>query len=594
MNENTTEAGGKMGEILRCGVAPGFPQKGRLDPKGVQTKALKGLKAIENEPIYKHGPCRGASRIAKYFGMGDASSIRKTWERPYRKRTRMPVAALCVAVGASLLFGSVRTAEAQYITPGVTLLNGQTVYASTLNQLVADAIIGPGFISSQPINPSPLQSDYILEYSPTLLGLYKITVSNIVNQSSVWLTLNPGIPNINTNDLFQFYSQSAQAAMSITYTNLSLTLSSNLQFQYVNFAPTNENNTGATNAYILPQWLSFSPNQTNNQPQLVAFGTNGIPQQIAMSNLIGNAISTINTDSIPWNFQQIFTPWLVYGTNIASPLTSTPPFTNAFGTNVVIGPIVSVFMTNGPAGRTNVQVLNDSDTIPVNSVSTMYTNDSATMFALFSYITNRIGGVPYTVAREAFGGTPQFDTISNMSSITGIITNNPDALNWSNAPEAISFAGKNSQMPTVPAVQSNVIYWAYCTNVANFLAYQIYTNYANALARVNQILGNGVSSTAQGTNVWVTNFTSFNAGVIQVFNATTTRTGIYDVYFLTPSVTPYYYVWGNIEETAGGNWGGLNIANDNLVTTNFVRITTAEFVGSAAAFPLVHVLIGPQ
>jgi hypothetical protein len=77
----------KIHEIIKSGIAPGFPQKDRMNPNGAQVKALKGLAAVENEPLYKHGPVRGASRIARYFGFS-TSAINAAWRRPFKKRVR--------------------------------------------------------------------------------------------------------------------------------------------------------------------------------------------------------------------------------------------------------------------------------------------------------------------------------------------------------------------------------------------------------------------------------------------------------------------------------------------------------------------------
>ena len=99
---------------------------------------------------------------------------------------------------------------------------------------------------------------------------------------------------------------------------------------------------------------------------------------------------------------------------------------------------------------------------------------------------------------------------------------------------AISWAGvtASAQIPTLPQVQSNVLYYAVQTNWQN-VAFQLYTNYSSALNRTAPITGLGVASAAgkQGTLYWLTNYTSVNADVIQTVSGASLRTGVYDVYF---------------------------------------------------------------
>jgi hypothetical protein len=161
----------------------------------------------------------------------------------------------------------------------------------------------------------------------------------------------------------------------------------------------------------------------------------------------------------------------------------------------------------------------------------------------------------------------------------------------------VSFGGDALNGVTSPTlIQSNTVYWAQVTNNAN-LGFQIFTNLADAQARVSPLIGNGVNPTANGTLYYVTNYTAVNCVVIQEANAgsESIRTGFYDIFFTTPSATPLYYVSGIAQ--------GANVSDPDPVlcldylynpNTNSVSITTYEAGNSGFQFPLVHVLIQPE
>jgi len=297
-------------------------------------------------------------------------------------------------------------------------------------------------------------------------------------------------------------------------------------------------------------------------------------------------------------------PWTLYGTNTYSPLTTVPPFTNAFGWNTNF-PITAYFQTN--ISGTNLPTLLDSDTIPVNS-GQQNTNTSATLLSIYEYMTNKNALPPYTIARAQFSGiyaealTPGGQSITNIDPITGIITNIAAAINWSN-PAPVSWLGKIPQIPTVPSVTSNTLYWAQVTNMS-VLSFQIFTNLANAIARVNPITGNGVNQANTGTLLWITNYTAANCAVIQACDAGTIEPGIYDCFFLTPSQTPYYYLTGSGMPTGQNfNWGTsigfVNFPNANtpgaygaFTTNGFEFQTTIN--GAQNQDSLVQILIQPQ
>jgi hypothetical protein len=127
----------------------------------------------------------------------------------------------------------------------------------------------------------------------------------------------------------------------------------------------------------------------------------------------------------------------------------------------------------------------------------------------------------------------------------------------------------------------------------------LYTNYAGALSVTNWIPIVNAGTGTQPLLYCLTNLTSFNADVIPIFTPPTSiRTGVYDVYFRTPAAHALYYVTGNCLQggTAGttGYEMSVNLANDNLISTAFVRIASIRNDGTMIASPVNHVLINPQ
>jgi len=164
---------GKLADIIRSGKAPGVTISGQqaVDPNSVYAKAPRGLAAIENEPKWKNGPTRSAKDISRYMGM-PTDFIRKTWSKP------VLVALLCFCWAS----------YAGDIQPGTSLTDGQLVHASDLNNLVGNATINNSFISGKSPDPTPLGSDKWIIYSPTLNGMYSLTLNAGVLQNSALIT----------------------------------------------------------------------------------------------------------------------------------------------------------------------------------------------------------------------------------------------------------------------------------------------------------------------------------------------------------------------------------------------------------------------
>lgn len=515
---------------------------------------------------------------------------------------RTTAAILCLL--SSILVFSARASE---IIRGYTPQDGQQLYAADLENLVDESTIGAQFYGDKANTPILGAGYEFLIYDPSSSSYYTMNGWQVLYGNTNLFT-DAYSSQVNGNDLMLFYAPSNAVGnqfCSTTVSNFLWNSSSNINVAELSFA--NTNNTGATYAYVLPKWpypalSGLNPNLTNYPAHFIVFDTNGIPYRVGISNLDASLAYDFGNDfGIPYEYQQEFLPWTIYGTNTVS------PYTNAWGlaTNF---PIVSYYQTN--AIGTNIATLTDTDTIPVNAYQQAVvgtgapTNTAATLLSIYEYMTNKNALPPYTIARAQFSGVPDTFLITNMASSlglgSGIITNFPDAVNWSNYPVAVSFMGASSQMPTEPAqITSNTVYYAYQTNWPN-LGFQLFTNLAQALARTNPIYGNGVKPQAgsEGTMYWLTNYTSVNCDVIQESGVSSINTGVYSFWFRTPSATPYYYVTGTAQSVPGGSDSALvSLSNTALPTTNSFNIRTSIGYGQNFTIeqpPLVQVLIYPQ
>lgn len=473
-------------------------------------------------------------------------------------------------------------ASAGDLTGGVNFVNGQTVTANTLNNAFSLSTINPFFYYNKPLDNSPLPSDYIVIYSPTLgAQLYRSTLQNAVfGNGGAFTTLTPGFPSFtNGADLFRFYSVGNTNVMSITYSNLVLTWRTNFPL------------------VLTPYPYTFSPNFTNNMPSFMTWGTNGVAYSVTFSNLVQVMFPTIATNEVPYVFQQIFTPWTFIGTNAA--------FTNAWGyTNVF--PITNLFMS-----PTNIATLTATDSIPIFS-NQQGSNTTATIGAIYQYVTNQTGGLPaYTQARVQFSGVPLSITVSNttstanstilaMTNLSAGFTTNFFATNQIYAVNFITNA-----TALWAGLTTNQVYYVVptATNAVNGEWVHVCSNYTSAqgflatgsLTNCIGITASGISG-AGNVMLYLTNYTGFNADATQVTvpgAPNTTRTGVYDVWFRTPAVNALYYMTGTAFPNNNSTATTFGWSIDNLITTNRVRVESlnaSTFVNA----PLIHVLISPQ
>lgn len=570
---------GKINEILKSGIAPGAVCGERpFDPASVFHKAPNGLKELETQPRYKHGPNYSARDISKHFGM-PTDFIKQTWSKP------LPKAIACFLV--AFLF--ILPAKAvNYITAGETLQDGQTVHAQDLMNLVQNAIIGPGFYYSQPIDNTPLQSDYLVLYSPTLGGLYKATLLNAFLNNPQSITLLPnGTPVYTNQDLFAFYSAAGTNLESITASNLANFFSTYANPSLFPFAYTNIG-TG-TNTYFLPNWTGTFSGFNTNLPESLWWGTNGIAKQQSLYGLeIAEAADLGTNIALPYNYNYLWYPWTFEGTNTVS------PYTNAFGWTTNF-PITAAFQTN--AQGSNLLTLTLTDSIPILANLQAKTNTSVTLGALYGLFTN-INALPaYTQARIQFSGIPETLWITNNAQTTyGLLNITSNSLPAGQLAYAVSVVTNTSQI-VIAGLQTNTLFYIVPTATNNEWVH-VYSNYVTAVSGVGWLPVLNAGTGTQNKFLYLTNYTSFNADVTQQVNGDqTTRTAVYDIWFRSPSPTPYYYVTGNaIPPVANPSYTVLpSISYDDVLTTNEVRISTFYNSGAGAIQSgLVHVLISPQ
>jgi len=221
----------RLSEILRSGRPPGYAGSGACDPQSVFALAPKAFKEIENGTgrSSKDRPM-SARDMAKYMGLGSVDKLKQIW-----KKTN-PRAFTCLLV---LLAFQMQAMTGLTLNPGLTFIDGQTVHANDLNNLVGNATINPYFYSSQPIITTVASSDYMLVYSPVLNRYEKITAGNLI-------TFNPSIivgqplGSINPGDLMLFYNTNTATLYNNTVQELlssTLTTSFGVSTNYVSALP---------------------------------------------------------------------------------------------------------------------------------------------------------------------------------------------------------------------------------------------------------------------------------------------------------------------------------------------------------------------
>ncbi len=233
--------------------------------------------------------------------------------------------------------------------------------------------------------------------------------------------------------------------------------------------------------------------------------------------------------------------------------------------------------------------------------NTLAANSAANLASASNSLTASIlAAVPaFSLAAIQFSDFPVPVTISNDAQTAyGLLHVAPNSFPPNlPSPYAVSVITNASQIQ-IAAFQTNTPFFVVPTATNNAWV-RVYSNYVSAVS------GSGwlpVLNTGAGTAnqfLYLTNFTSYNADVIQIVTGPATiRPGICDVYFRT-NVQPVYYVSGAaIPESADGYPQLVSIAQDWMINTNFARLSIRRednYQGATANYcsPLVHVLVSP-
>ena len=479
------------------------------------------------------------------------------------------------------------SATAYEIIRGTTLTDGQQLYASDLHGLIDNSTISVQFYNDQQTTPSLNSGYYFLVLDPANQVFRRITAQTVL-YGNTNIFINVPVKPVPAYGSILFYDPTNGWIGSTTLSNLFGGLSGNINVAGLKFATTN--NAGATNQYVLPYWpYEWSGFQTNQQPMILTWDTNGIPYQQSLSNFENGVAADMGTNlSLPFTYNQLFQPWMVYGTN-------TYGFTNAWGFQTNF-PITSLYLTNSYPASTNTPELVDADTVPVNSTQ-QQTNTTATLGGIYQYLAAKNTLPPYTTARIQFSGYPATITISNdANTASGLLHVATNSFPTSIAPPYAVAVITNASQIQVSAFTTNTLFYVVPQATNNGWVH-VYTNYLTAVAGTAWL---PVANSGSGTKnqfLYLTNYTSFNADVMQVITPPTTiRTGVYDFYFRTnSSTTPYYYVTSNAMEGGTANNATIvNFSGDNIITTNNFRIATMRDDGTMINAPLIQVLVNPQ
>ena len=593
----------KISEIISSGCAPGVHLGTTVNPESVYAKVPKALKEMERGERRAKSP-QSARDMAKHMGFS-VDRLKRTWADKHN-----PNAFGVILAFLMLVFSG----SASQINPGVTFQNGVTYYAQDLNNLILNATMAPAFIYSQPVGTPAGSNDFGIFYSGSGQSLYRATLQSIASSTLNYTLLPRGFPSITNGgggpDLFSFYSGVNTNVEAITWSNLLASVSSNISVANLSFAATNALSTN-TFVPLLPPWSGgFSGFDTNNQPQSLWWGTNGVPYAQSLSNLeISVALDLGTNRSLPYIFTNIFQPWSLYGTNST---------TNVWGANTNF-PITGLLATNFQGGTNTTLTLLSSDSIPIKS-GQQGTNTTVTLGAITSYLTNLNALPSYNQARTIFSGKPTFYQIYTNISVSNSwqLTNSVTNLFVIGTGYGVTLITNGVQMfqnsgSGINGGTTNQIYYIVPTFTnATTMQFQAYTNYSQAWAGTNFITP---AVTVPGNLlVYITNFTSFNADATAVsYLPANFQPGYYDIWFRTNSPTPFYYVSGVASGINGNNGPGwFNIiygltplgSSGNAVggyapnTAKFRIGTFGETIGQTFATPfnsdLVHLEVHPQ
>jgi hypothetical protein len=480
------------------------------------------------------------------------------------------------------------TAAANEIIRGTTLTDGQQLYASDLHGLIDNSTISVQFYNDQQ-TASGLNAGYYFLLLDPANQIYRRMTAQDVLYGNTNIYLNVVAHSLPSYGYVMFYDPTNNWLSKITASNLVNGLSSAINPALIPYASTN--NPGGTNKFVIPAWPYpvFNGFNTNFPVTLTVLDTNGVTYRQSLTNFESSVAADFGTNfSLPFTYNQIFQPWLVYGTN-------TYGFTNSWGSQTNFA-ITSLYLTNSYPASTNTAELVDADALPIASTQ-QGTNTTATLFAIYQYLAAKNTLPPYTTARVQFSGTPVNITISNNANTAfGLVQVASNSFPTNIAPPYAVAVVTNATQVQISMFQTNTLFYV-VPQATNGSWFHVYSNYTTAISGTGwlPVLNSGAGPTNQF--IYLTNYTSFNADVLQVINPPNTiRTAVYDVYFRTNSpVNANYYISGTAQNISGGNGRFVDINSDtNMITTNKFRIETYNGGGSASVSPLVHVQVLPQ
>ena len=546
-------------DIIESGKPPGYFGSA-VDPQSVFAAAPKAFREIERGEgrSRAQGPI-SARDMAKYMGLGSVDRLKAIWKKTNSKAFGA-IAALCLL--SQSMFGQ---SQLFSIPAPYPIVDGVYMHAANFNNAMQFLQPTPFFITSWPVDSTPLTGDQLLVYSQN--GAYqRLSVGTLLSSGAPIVLYPSGTPSVNTNDLFSFFSQSQQALNSIAFTNLVALI---LSFQnFTNLA-----------ADALPiSGLSsnaLTKVANTNFPSLMDWRTNGVPLAVTL----GTLENAIGSDSLyqPYNYDFTFIPYNFYPTN------STP---NPWGlfTNF---PITSLQKSG-----TNLNTLADADTLPINS-TTQLTNTTVNLEAIYEYFTNRNALPFYTQARIQFSGVPDTlfitnnaDTVNNLIQVT-TNTFTPGLI------YAVDVSTNGNTQKFWSTIQSNQVYWV-VSKATNNTWVSVFTNFSNAVFGTNSLTITATGSGTQCKMYYLTNFSSFNADETVVTAGNSVITGYYDTWFRTPSSTPFYYTFGTAEQVSASHTVIFSIGFDNLITTSMVRTTFMNDLATYVQPNFANILISPQ
>ena len=465
------------------------------------------------------------------------------------------------------------TTHATEIVRGVTFTDGQTLSASDLHTLVDTATIGADFYSGKTsVGALPSGYDFLVYDSGS--GVFRRINANNAIYANTNLHLAPSVISaVPAYDRVLVYNPTNNSISSVTLSNVMYWGSTNTSVASLVFS--------TSNGFVLPAWNGATTGfQPTNGMSFVVQGTNNTgASYVALTNLERYLAADMGTNlALPYNWRQMFTPWLVYGTNAVTNLWGA--YTNFAITNLYLG------------ANTNA-TLTDNDVLPISAVN-QTSNTTVTLQGVYQYLTNKNTLPNYTSARIQFSGVPLSLTITNDASAANSLIHVATNIFTPGIPYAVSVITNASQIQ-IAEFQTNKVFYV-VSQATNNTWCRVYSNYVHALSGANWLTVLNAGSGTANTLLYLTNYTSFNADVTQaVAGPTTIRDGVYDVWFRTNSADSLYYVTGLVKRRADTAGGFLLLDDVVGAATNRFRInTTYSYNISGHNYPLVHVSVNPQ